>query len=1301
MTKRTKIAAAISWILVLSLVLSSGLGAYAGNPVAPVIEVSAEARENAEKPLIISEEPEEELDEDLAKDEEDRFSLYNLSKDAVLIDFRNFEWIEQIFDKEQKDAEPDRNTDNKGEDTHGTSAVSKFSAVKSGMARSLPTLSIDNVEVINGGEFRYGISENGLSREGAPGAYTYFTDRRNISFTDPRRFYVSAVFTPVGSMNPEAPGFLDSVKWQLGGKALNQWYGGDNLTTTSNQFIQHTAHAVYNNNDGTYTYTAVITAQSPYANLTNAMNRPYTPYIGVTKPGFGNNTPNNVVGSYNLVATFDDSTEVLELGRTPIRVTMYDSFHTYDEGVQYIQNLKALSEANSGIINGRHVMVESIGKSFEGRDIWSVVVSDSKSSVDYYLNETRPKMLSNPVGLLGDLKAGKDLKIPLYISNIHPDEVVGVDAVMTLIEQYIYENDIEFDIATDVSVIRGTPNAQGLIASSSGWGYEMKNSDAFDTIHYTVDELLDKFILVFCLTLNPDGRAGLNRGTSLGFDLNRDAAYQTQVESQAGAKNMNRWEPLSIIEFHGHYRQLAIEPCTPPHDPNYEYDLYAGPMLMQGEAIGRAMIGNSPYNRYSIPARDADTGWDDGAPLYTPAYAMMLGVMAYTLEIPDSNQDSHDACVRAFQALAYNSLYNFEELYANKLEYKRRELLNLDLAELVDKYFVDPSNRDPVTGGPTIVGRDRQGRDNYFPECIILPVDNVNQRNMYGVYKMLEMLGRNGIDVKRSTQIVEHDGKLYPVGTYIIDFYQTNRGLANSLLGEGYDVSVYASTYNDTTINFPDSRGFTAISVFEKDVFKGKTVEVSSVTAPVSDIAGSSEYIIIKNSGIDSIRLINGLLNADKPAYMVTGYVPGAVRGDYIVRRTDFDATKVGKIIEGKPVAGEGLPTGTTILVKPRINVLADSDVYASRYMLGTVMGFDIAAFNSSNASVLTNDVNFIYSSYINPAQNVADTIRDRKIPYMGDSSGGMNFLRNRLNVPIEYTNQRTSTHEGLFKADYSASSILTSGYDTARAFQMKYGAYLTHVPDGAKVLATISDEDDYYITGWFPSKVDIKGRAVIASAFVDSTDGTAKIPVTVIPSWVVNKAHYEFFYNFIATFIFASVAGIYDDPVPVATASERTLVGGGGVDLKFIADETVGSEATLTKQLYKVTTSEIEPAYSTSGTEWIEYTGTIAINDGADYYIHWYADNSLGESNQGTFGPYQANVVLNAVPSAFVTKLNGNRNNLTITVTETFINGKTNKITETISINNNAAGTYSVGSYRVYVDTKGNDQIRSIYIEK
>ncbi|MGW0593643.1 M20/M25/M40 family metallo-hydrolase [Streptosporangium sp. NPDC002607] len=75
------------------------------------------------------------------------------------------------------------------------------------------------------------------------------------------------------------------------------------------------------------------------------------------------------------------------------------------------------------------------------------------------------------------------------------------------------------------------------------------------------------------------------------------------------------------------------------------------------------------------------------------------------------------------------------------------------------------------------------------------------------------------------------------------------------------------------------------------------------------------------------------------------------------------------------------------------------------------------------------------------------------------------------------------------------------------------------------------------------------------------------------------------------------------------------------------------------------------------------------------------------------------ANAVIDAKPSAVVKKLKGNKNELTITVKQTHIDGSESPVTATFTINNNAAGTYTVGDYKVYVETKGNTQVRSISI--
>jgi len=131
----------------------------------------------------------------------------------------------------------------------------------------------------------------------------------------------------------------------------------------------------------------------------------------------------------------------------------------------------------------------------------------------------------------------------------------------------------------------------------------------------------------------------------------------------------------------------------------------------------------------------------------------------------------------------------------------------------------------------------------------------------------------------------------------------------------------------------------------------------------------------------------------------------------------------------------------------------------------------------------------------------------------------------------------------------------------------------------------------------------------------------------------------------------------------------------------------------------------------------------TITIT-GADYdEIYWIADGVIiatgasvdvsayesinsyvraelvGNTGVAYTQPFGVMPVSSATPSVAVTQRNGNKNDLTISIVEKLPNGQTNTVSKTFNIDNNAADTYTVGSYRVYVDTKGNTQIRDCRI--
>ena len=126
---------------------------------------------------------------------------------------------------------------------------------------------------------------------------------------------------------------------------------------------------------------------------------------------------------------------------------------------------------------------------------------------------------------------------------------------------------------------------------------------------------------------------------------------------------------------------------------------------------------------------------------------------------------------------------------------------------------------------------------------------------------------------------------------------------------------------------------------------------------------------------------------------------------------------------------------------------------------------------------------------------------------------------------------------------------------------------------------------------------------------------------------------------------------------------------------------------AVITNDLYAVGAGE---------TIEIEVFVRTATGAAADFDLTVVASSETNAAKIATAG---LKVITDVVPSASVKKQNGNKNDLTVNVTEFYNDGTKTVFTQVFSIANNAEGVYAVGEYKVYVDTKGNDQIRACYL--
>ena len=74
------------------------------------------------------------------------------------------------------------------------------------------------------------------------------------------------------------------------------------------------------------------------------------------------------------------------------------------------------------------------------------------------------------------------------------------------------------------------------------------------------------------------------------IDINRDFITQSQPETRATVSVITEWNPMVFLDLHGFVNPMLIEPCTPPHNPNYEYDLYLAWAWELGFSNGSGII---------------------------------------------------------------------------------------------------------------------------------------------------------------------------------------------------------------------------------------------------------------------------------------------------------------------------------------------------------------------------------------------------------------------------------------------------------------------------------------------------------------------------------------------------------------------------------------------------------------------------------------------------------------------------------------------------------------------------------------
>ncbi|WP_394405020.1 LPXTG cell wall anchor domain-containing protein [Streptococcus sp. 20-1249] len=840
----------------------------------------------------------------------------------------------------------------------------------------------------------------------------------------------------------------------------------------------------YDMETGTFTKEELLTITSdPQGDLTN--------YTITMKPLFGSDLslrwPNNIrrtyrdyIQTYVLKGVSADGKTIIT---KEITLRPYESYMTHEE---LQAEIDAIEKEHA---DDRLVKVETIGTSAQNNPIKMGIIAKDQASIDDYLSKTTPAMLTNPDEAMKHLAEGAfDYKLPILINNTHADEQPGIDVVRGLFEEF----------ARKATIVYETVDANNLPQK----------------IVLDVKQLLEKVILLFNFTENPDGDIANTRALANGLDPNRDTGYQTNPETKAIVEQITKWNPISVFDVHGFVKDFLIEPATPPHDPNFEYDIFEEDLVAEANAMGRAGITNSKYDHYIIPKYYYGSGWDDSFSGYTAVYALYHGILGHTIEIPETNQDSYKAGLYAVLAGIHYALENSDRLMKNRLTYYSRGVNKVEA----------PSAETPlVTTDGSVKGRIRQdGQANFFPDYYVIPMELSANNDIDQSFKMIDYFRRNGVLLSQLTE----DTAGYKKGDLVIDMAQAKRGYANHVMYKGSDESEWAEMYAELVMNFPDMRGFKSEAVYTADLFKDKLGPVTLSQAPRSAAVEDTPYYFLANNSLAAVQAVNAAIRGGKSVYLTNdGYIIDSktfkeMIGNYPLYAEPFYKKPVGKTLTAMKVYSPG---------NPNISLGFPS---VSEATLGLKqMGFDVVtSLDEADVVVLDN------------GQFDASVFGKKPVIIIGgEAMARLEKLGLLAGFDAETMAARNAgSYEGLMRIKLDDQSPYTSGYKADTLYYANSGSWIAGIPSNFKVLANIQG-GNFYVSGWWPGHEELAGKNVaISGSYMDQ-------PIFIFAGNPLNKTHTLNFYRWVSNAIFGTELANFEDlpqatPKPITTDKPAPL---------------------------------------------------------------------------------------------------------------------------------------------------------------
>jgi hypothetical protein len=725
-------------------------------------------------------------------------------------------------------------------------------------------------------------------------------------------------------------------------------------------------------------------------------------------------------------------------------------------------------------VNSNRVKVEVIGQSAGGRNLFLVTLSapEAMGRLGRY-QAIRKTMLRDPEKAQEMIHKFGDFKVPFFVNgSIHGTEYPGVDAAIRLIETLAYEDTEE------------------------------------------VQAILDNVILLVNVVANPDGRVLGTRSNANGFDLNRDFIAHSQPETQATERVFTEWNPMVVLDLHGFVPPMLIEPCTPPHNPNYEYDLYIKWALHQAEAMEAELLAQTGFPA-QIPYRDDPLGWDDWPPSYVPMYAMYHGAYGHTLETSYHDErgvDAHYAAV--WGALKFVS--------------ENREAMVRDQVEIFRRGFLDMLQQ-PIP--PELLPEWDQYQDlmiQEFPAAYVIPADAPFQLSPHQPARLVDFLLVNDVQVEQASQSFTLDGVEYPKGTYVVWMDQPKRGLANAILDDGLDLSDIEGLYfysPPSVWSYPRLWGVSLAVMEEKMDIKAHAVTKAGAPQGSAEGGKAGAYAYLPTS-MAAIKATNDLLARSVTLYRTeepfadSGREFGA--GIFILPADQAGTKSIANELANQHAldvfALSDTPDGATPMRQQRIAVELDS---GGRFLLQELgFDFDEVSWSDLNSGRISEYDIFIndwwwWSDFDPDGQASFEAFFEAGGDYIGLGGDGARFAVEGELLNVDYTTYYWLN--AIVNIDYDPNDPVAAGFRADGYAFVNWPVVYTVTGEGVEISARVDAGEDFLVSGFWPGwqTSGANGMPII----VHGVSGTGD--VTLIGIDPTFRAHPENTFRIVANAIY------------------------------------------------------------------------------------------------------------------------------------------------------------------------------------